>query len=65
MRINIQQHFQKEATQINTKYGAKEKSLCEDYEAGNYDQKDSMDVFFPLVQKGFLIKWRIKRCYVS
>ena len=33
--------FSKEATQINTKYGAKEKVSFEDYEAGNYDQKDS------------------------
>ena len=33
--------FSKDATQINTKYGTKEKVSFEDYEAGNYDPKDS------------------------
>lgn len=33
--------FSKDATKINTKYGTKEKVSFEDYEAGNYDPKDS------------------------
>lgn len=33
--------FSKDATHINTKYGTKEKVSFEDYEAGNYDHKDS------------------------
>ena len=33
--------FSKDATQIKTKYGTKEKVSFEDYEAGKYDPKDS------------------------